>query len=357
MSAALLAILMMIAPRPSAVEVVTPKPPTVVLADGKRVLVYELHLTNLGLVPLRLTRIEVAPIGAVFTGEALANMLRLTGAGKDENPAQLDVGRRVIAFMWIALPPGAPDPTALRHRLTFDITNASAEPKESVLDGITVPVLHDAPPVLTPPFRNGDWLAGSGPSNTSDHRRTAVALEGRTWLSQRFAIDWVKVGPNGDTWHDSRERNENFWAFGEPVHAVADGAVTKVVDDYEDNAPGRIPPVTVESLAGNHVIIEIAPGLFATFAHLRHGSIRVKPHQRVRRGEVIAEVGNSGNTTGAHLHFQVTDGNSALASEGLPFVFDRFTFIGNGADFEESHHPSVPRRNEMPTENIVVHFE
>jgi hypothetical protein len=55
------------------------------------------------------------------------------------------------------------------------------------------------------------------------------------------------------------------------------------------------------------------------------------------------QVGNSGNTTGAHLHFQVTDGNSALAAEGIPFIFDKFRFLGFGKDFEEDHHSDLPR--------------
>lgn len=347
-------ILLMIAGRPSAVEIVTPKPPTPVMADGKRLLVYELHITNLGRSPLQLKKIEVAPLHVEFTGDALAKMLTVIGGAKEAG--YLDVGRRATAFMWIAVPPEETMPRALTHRLTFDIADATAEPKESAIDGIVVPVLRNVPPVLTSPFSGGEWLAGSGPSNTSDHRRTVMTLEGRTWDSQRFAIDFVKVGANGDTWHDSRARNENFWAFGQPVHAVADGEVTEVVDAYADNTPDQLPPVTLENIAGNHVIVRIADGVYTSFAHLRHGSMRVKPHQRVKRGDVIAEVGNSGNTTGAHLHFQVTDAGSMIAAEGIPYVFDRFTFLGNGADFEESHHPSIPRHDELPLENIVLRF-
>jgi peptidase M23-like protein len=350
------AILVMIAARPSPVEIVTPKPPTPVMADGKRLLVYEFHISNLGRAPLQLKKIEVAPLHVEFAGDALAKMLRVIGGAKEGNAAYLDVGRRATAFMWIAVPPDAEMPRELKHRLTFDIADATEEPKESAIDGIVVPVLRNAPPVLNSPFSGGDWLAGSGPSNTSDHRRAVIALDGRIWLSQRFAIDFVKVGANGDTWHVSRDRNENFWAFGQPVHAVADGEVTEVVDVYADNTPGQLPPVTIENITGNHVIIRIADGMYTTFAHLRRGSVRVKAHQRVKRGDVIAEVGNSGNTTGAHLHFQVTDAGSPLASEGIPYVFDHFTFLGNGADFDESHHPSIPRHDELPLENIVLRF-
>jgi len=72
-----------------------------------------------------------------------------------------------------------------------------------------------------------------------------------------------------------------------------------------------------------------------TIYRVKQGCIRVWLHQKVSRGEQLAEVGNSGNTTGTHLHFQITDGNSALSAEGIPFVFDKFRFPGFGKDFEE----------------------
>jgi murein DD-endopeptidase MepM/ murein hydrolase activator NlpD len=139
------------------------------------------------------------------------------------------------------------------------------------------------------------------------------------------------------------------------VHAVADGEVTAVIDEYPDNLPDHpLQPVTIDNIAGNHVIIRIGRNEYALFAHLKQHSIRVQLHQKVKKGDLIADVGNSGNTTGAHLHFQLMNGNSAIAAEGIPFVFDRFTFLGYGKDFEEDHHPVEPRRNEMPVDDEVI---
>jgi hypothetical protein len=320
-------------------------PPTPVVAAGKRVLVYELHITNFGANTLTLRRIEVA--GVDFTGESLTKMLR--------GSAQLEPNSRVVAFMWLSFPLDATIPRTLSHRLTFDLIGDPAA-TQSVIGGIVVPVRDKAPPMISPPFSSGEWLAGSGPSNDSDHRRTVIALEGRAWDAQRFAIDFVRIGANGNTFHDDRSRNENFWAFGQPVHAVADGEVTEVVDEYPDNKPGTTPPKTIENLAGNRVILRIGDGEFVLFAHLQQHGIRVRLHQKVKRGEVIASVGNSGNTTGPHLHFQLMDRHSPLASEGIPFVFDRFTFLGYGRDFEEDRHPSEPRSREMPVDDEVLGF-
>jgi murein DD-endopeptidase MepM/ murein hydrolase activator NlpD len=105
---------------------------------------------------------------------------------------------------------------------------------------------------------------------------------------------------------------------------VADGEITEVVDGIPDNTPRVLPPVTLDNIAGNHVILQIAPNRYVTYAHLQNGSIKVRLHDHVRRGDVLALLGNSGNTTDAHLHLQVTDRNSVLQSEGVPCCIPEF---------------------------------
>jgi hypothetical protein len=337
----LLIFLALLDARPSRVEVLTPKPPTPVVAEGKRVLAYELQITNFDVVPLTLLRIDV--LNQSFQGDDLAHLLAPVGTAP-EKVERIDSGRRVIAFMWLTQPLDAPIPRTLHHHLTFD---------QSSID-IDVPVSNAIVPVLRPPFVDGEWLAGNGPSNTSVHRRSVTPLNGRTYIGQRFAIDWLLIGKNGDTTHDGRERNENYWGFGYPVHAMASGEVTEVVDDYEDHLPGQLPPVSLANIGGNHVIIRIAPRQYILYAHLQQHSIRVQLHQHVKAGDVIAKLGNSGNTTGPHLHTEVMDDNAMLGAEGIPFVLDHFRFLGYGKDFEESHHPDEPRTRTMPVDDEVI---
>lgn len=352
-------------PRESPVEVSTPIPPTPVVIDGIRVLVYELHVTNFGTRPLALKSVDVFPAtrGAAALETLRDSALRTAVAPAGDmmgDASRLDPGMREVLFLWIRLAGNTPGPTRLRHRLTFSVLDSAghADPaaSPSVIDDVLTPVTAASVPVLRAPFRGGDWLAGDGPSNTSDHRRTLVALGGKARISQRFAIDWVKIGPNGNTWHDDRGRIENYWGFGEPVVAVADGEVVDAVDSIADNPRGQLPSATIANIAGNHVILRIAPTRFVMFAHLKRGSVRVKTGQRVKRGDVVGLLGNSGQSTGPHLHLQVMDGPSPLAAEGVPFVLGSFTFLGLGRDYEPGKHVNVLKRRELPIGEAVVHL-
>jgi murein DD-endopeptidase MepM/ murein hydrolase activator NlpD len=184
-----------------------------------------------------------------------------------------------------------------------------------------------------------------------------MAINGRVYDAQRFAIDWVKVGPNGDSHHDGTASNENYWGYGEAVYAVADGEVTQVTDGIPENTPKVLPKqVTLDTISGNCVILQIAANRYVTYAHLQNGSIKVALHERVKRGAVIGRLGNTGQATAPHLHFQVTDGNSVLQSEGVPFVFARFTDLGPGSAYELDKHSSTPRRDSIPGGDAVIDF-
>ena len=89
----------------------------------------------------------------------------------------------------------------------------------------------------------------------------------------------------------------------------------EVKDGIPENVPGansRAVPITLETVGGNHVIIDIGGGHYAFYAHLKPGGIRVKLGDKVKRGQVIGLVGNTGNSTEPHLHFHISDGNLAV---------------------------------------------
>jgi murein DD-endopeptidase MepM/ murein hydrolase activator NlpD len=80
---------------------------------------------------------------------------------------------------------------------------------------------------------------------------------------------------------------------------------------------------------GNEVVLEIAPGVYAFYAHLQPGSIRVQIGETVTTGQVLGLLGNTGNSTGPHLHFQLADGPDILTATSLPFVLDQYTLVGS----------------------------
>ena len=141
--------------------------------------------------------------------------------------------------------------------------------------------------------------------------------------------------------------------------AVGDGVVVAVKDGIPQNIPGatsRAVPITLETVGGNHVIIDLGKGQFAFYAHLQPGSPRVKVGDRVKAGQVIGLVGNSGNSTEPHLHFHICDRNSPLASEGLPYATS-FEVQGSGFGWKPSGGTPVSRHTlEMPLQNQVVRF-
>jgi murein DD-endopeptidase len=101
--------------------------------------------------------------------------------------------------------------------------------------------------------------------------------------------------------------------------------VATVVDDVREPTV----PVTVDNAAGNYVTIDVGGGRFASYEHVQPHSTTVKVGDHVRRGQVLARLGASGSvSSGPHLHFHVSDANSPLAAEGLPYVFKSFAVLG-----------------------------
>ena len=102
-----------------------------------------------------------------------------------------------------------------------------------------------------------------------------------------------------------------------------------MLDGLPEQVAGVSPVgLPLEHYAGNHVVQDIGDGNFALYAHLKTGSVTVKPGDSLTAGQVIANLGNTGNTDAPHLHFHVMSTPDPLRSNGLPFVFKDFTLDG-----------------------------
>ena len=159
---------------------------------------------------------------------------------------------------------------------------------------------------------------------------TRIAIDGsRIETPETFAIDWTQL-KDGKTFEGDGARNEEHYAFGADVLAVADGTVVSVRDGKPEETPSK-PPVAVHApgdYGGNYVILQLAANVYAAYAHMQPGSISVKPGERVRGGDRIGKLGNTGNSTAPHLHFSLLDRPDFLAGRSLPFVFDNFVYGG-----------------------------
>lgn len=354
------------------VEAVVPFDPSPVRAEGRQHLLYELHVTNFGKSDLQLTRLDVndPTSGAVvqsISGNALASAIYEPGVAQSKDKNVLPSGRRVLIFMDVVLPAGEARLRALRHRFTFAPVKTINLDEQSTLDAAPVRISRKPIPIVGPPLRGGCWVASHALSNESSHRRTVIALNGRAYDAQRFAIDWIRVGRDGQAFRGNPANNRNWSAYGADVLAVADGRVIEATDGIPENDPTsdhKAIPINLVTVVGNQVLLDIGNGVSVLYAHLKPGSIGVRAGQRVRKGELIGKVGNSGQADAPHLHIHLVVGKSALAGEGEPYEFQSFKLQGhlsslsvlaNGQGWRPTSSPQL-RTRELPVENAVVQF-
>jgi len=346
------------------IDMTVPIAPTAFKADGKWHMVYELHIVNMAPWEITLTKIEAVTgdsaaksLGS-YAGADLEGMLQRPGQTPTEK-SKVAAGTEAVVDMWLTVDTEKDVPSRILHRITAKLGDY---PEEVTTETATNPLpVHTGAVVITPPLAGGPWWAANGPSNTSAHRRALIPIDAHAVISQRFAIDWVKVGDDGKTFKGDPLDNKNYYAFGVDALAVADGIVTEVKDGIPLNVPGensRAVPITLETVGGNHVIIDIGNGNYAFYAHLQPGSLRVKLGDKVRRGQVVGLVGNTGNSTEPHLHFHVSNGSSPLGSEGLPYQLKSFEVEGRGTEWKPSDAKGAPEVHtlEIPLENEVVKF-
>ena len=332
-----------------------PFAPTAFPSEQQIHLLYELHLTNFRTASLYLRRIEVrdadasaAPPIAAFTAEQLTGMVQTIGSKAPPvlgGNYEILGGGRAIVFVSIALEQGAHVPDRLLHRVLT---------AESVAEGAVITTHHTPLHVLGPPVDGANWVADEGPSNDNHHRRGIIVLRGEALISGRYAIDWKQVEHGARFSGDPRDVH-SYYAYGKPVLAVADGRIVYAKDGLPDNVPRHdgvfqpAVPTTMETQAGNTVVLDLGDGQFAHYVHLQPGSVRVKTGQRVRRGQMLARIGSSGDSRGPHLHFDVTT-SPERSGEGVPYVIDSYS--GTSA----SGQPMGLRKQELPLNNTLVVF-
>lgn len=339
-----------------------------VVADpaGEKQLVYELHLTNFALQALVIDRIEVidqssnqAIWGA--EGKSLEDLLGRAGRRGKEDLRIVDPGARTIAYF--NLPLGGRPLRTLVHRIEFRFAGGDdLFPKQMVSDPVAV---DSTPPIsLGPPLKGGPWAAVYAPEMERGHRRVIYATSGTARIPGRFAIDWIKLDQQGQQAPKGATRLDQFYGHGSEVLAVADATVASVRDDVaEAETLDVIPEVSIADASGNYVALDLGGGRYAFYEHLQPG-VRVRPGQRVKRGDVIGRLGLTGQGSSPHLHFHVANANSLLSAEGLPFVMTGMEILGSYASIDAfgqggpwiAASKPDPKAPFAPTPSSVVRF-
>jgi hypothetical protein len=341
-------------------------------SDGRVHLVYELWMTNFSRGDLTVEKVEVLGDGNVlqsFDAEAIAG--RLQPAGKREPVGKLSASVEALLFLHVTLAPGAAVPARLMHRVVIHANAAPPGRQEINESGGEVAVSRQAVATIGPPLRGEGYVSADSCCDASRHTRAALPIDGRVWVAQRFAVDWEQVDAQGRIYTGPREKLESYAIFGKPAIAVADAVVVSVIDGLAEQTPGKFPENLPWSEAdGNSVMLDLGGERYALYAHMQPGSIRVHKGERVKLGQVIGMVGNSGNSVAPHLHFQVMDRPSWLASNGLPYAIREFEITGRTAGteaFDEAEEKGTPLavtrsvaaqqvKDSLPLDQLIISF-
>ena len=326
--------------------------------DFATILVHYISVFNLAAEPARVTRVRIDAVSngtvanSTFVGSealnsaaALWSRRQASGRLQTHEPlfqiAKLIDGRRLAPTsdlergmgLIVARTPMLVSAHASEVVITADGLGADGR---AVAGELRIPIVHHRSANSYRFPLCGRWLIGGGPNLNGHHRWGAL---------QEFAIDVERVGADTRTHSGDGSRVDMFYAFGAPVVAAADGKVVAAegslgdaeqlrrageTEEQFENRLARLQETLIASgfrnLVGNHVVLRHSNGEYSVYAHLKSGSLRVREGDSVARGALLAEVGNSGNSTEPHLHFSIQDGPDPIASRSLPYRFEGLRF-------------------------------
>jgi hypothetical protein len=364
-------------------------------SDGKFHIAYDLELTNASGVPATIEKLDVvdaaAPMNVItsVSGKQLVdpdctvgdcNRLRLLPSRPAPDNIIPPQESRALFIDWsfdsLDQAPGS----VLHHLYAMGAANPGTQTPVAV-DYLAAPldVSAGTPRVIGPPVKGDNWVALNGCCLPGFPHRTSLAtFNGMLINGQRFAIDWKRMDDNGRFVEGDPTKNENYVDYGDDIIAVADGTITTTVNKMDANKPGVLPAndpvlgpqITVETVDGNNIVENIGGGVYAFYAHLQKDSLLVKPGDKVKKGQVIAKLGNTGNANASHMHFHLMNGPSVLGSDGVPYVIDTFSYDGqvdvdalltaddflSGVFNQGQLHAPQPRHEELPMSLAIVDF-
>jgi peptidase M23-like protein len=252
---------------------------------------------------------------------------------------KLEPGEEKLYFNPFPLVPGRMSVARVNARFEFSTPTEDAPPR--VLE-LTAAISNRKAPVVALPV-TGRVFVWDGHDALGHHRRWDYSLPLLKELSfasngMRYSYDFVRVDETNEMSKPNATTNEDWFGFGIPVRAVESGVVAKVVARHPDDRSfdPRDSLTDINALLGNYVVIDHGNGVFSAYAHLEQDSARVRAGDKVRRGQPIARVGNSGSSNFPHLHFQLMN-TPDMHGEGVPALFRDFERV------QGSKRVKVPR--------------
>lgn len=334
--------------------------------NGSYHLAYELYVSNFSSKKITLSSLTLRGKNYhhVFREAALEKMFAPGGSPlTQKHETILKPSESGIIFIFLTFKTKEEIPPSINHALgiEYDKTGQTLYAQPLKVD-FTPPVIVSSPVV------GEHWWTPNAASNDSDHRRAVLLLDGEIRIAQRFAVDWIQFDADGKWYHGDPEVNSNYGAYGKPAVAVADAEVIQLKDGVPENVPGHKSeiPFLLDTVMGNYVCLKINETTYALYAHLIPDSLRVKVGQTVKRGETLGLIGNSGNSTAPHLHFQITQKPDVLIetgkispiyANGIPFALDTFLLQDYSVIKREDDFPEQiqfgPQR-EVAAESIMT---
>lgn len=377
---------------PFVIAALAPDPMPVKGSDDQFHVPYELTVLNFSPRPATVTSVEtLAPDGTVVTSLAQEQVAARTMIVADYSGSLLAQGSANAAAVPIAIPAGRTAllvlddayatrdaiPASVSHRIAATFGPAESGegaiavlwPDQVTQTGGTVPIGGAEPIQIGAPLAGPGWAITAGCCTLNAHRNVILPVAGRINGAERFAVDVTRIdvqaaerGAEDVALSGDPTRNESYFSYGAPVLAVADATVVQVEKGVPDTPPGTLPlgpGYTLANLGGNSVVLQLGPDLYAVYFHLVPGSPTVQVGDSVTKGQAIAKLGNAGNSTGPHLHFQISRTPLIFSADSVPYVFDEFNVVGSLDPTSGSltHDPAPgPRRAALPLALTVVDF-
>jgi len=342
-----------------------PFPVQVYHGNNLKSIVYELHLVDSLKRPVDFISFSISADKKVLLKDSICEIL----------PKKTDTNR-YVKYIWLNVDKV---PKLLTHKITYKIDGKIHDFSKDI-EVNEVPLVSIGLPV-----KRGIWEMG-GP-NDYDHRNYTTPTKSQFdstqngyklgYCNQRFAIDFNKVGDDGLFNKNNGTQNSDYYCYEEDLIAVADGIVVGVKDSIPDNPhPPQIEKFKIPTDGtGNFVLLDIGNGIIATYAHCLIYSIKVHVGDTLKKGDFIAKIGNSGNSTGPHLHFHLSKPDYAvvkrtdivgmfIVAEGVSYVFDDYILYhivsGKVTDDENIDNEPIildqPKkvRNTMPYNKEII---